>query len=119
MSLPCTSKNTLRFLTLVKQKFDRLLFLCIICHGTFQVLCCLSHQVLDKKYFAAPKELNKFSLVTMLTLEGFGRQSETILLHLESYLVYEKEHEVGHCYQLCLLLVVVYCQHIEASLKRM
>ena len=32
MSLPCTSKNTIRFLTLVKQKFDRLLF-CIICHG--------------------------------------------------------------------------------------
>ena len=28
------------------------------------------------------------------------------LLHLESYLVYEKEHEVGHCYQLYLLLVV-------------
>ena len=39
------------------------------------------------------------------------------LLHLESYLVYEKEHEVGHCYQLCLLLVVVCCQYIEASLK--
>ena len=78
MSLPRTSKNTLRFLTLVKQKFDRLLFLCIICHGTFPVLWCLSHQVLDQKYFAAPKELNKFSLVTMLTLDGFGRQSETI-----------------------------------------
>ena len=29
------------------------------------------------------------------------------LLHLESYLVYGKEHEVGHCYQLCLLQVVV------------
>ena len=40
-------------------------------------------------------------------------------LHLESYLIYEKEHEVGHCYQLCLLLVVVYCQYIEARLKRM
>ena len=80
MSLPCTSKNTLRFLTLVKQKFDslRLLFLCIICHGTFPVLCCLSHHVLDQKYCAAPKELNKFSLVTMLTLDGFGRQSESI-----------------------------------------
>ena len=41
------------------------------------------------------------------------------LLHLESYLVYEKEHEVGRCYQLCLLLIVVDCQYIEASLKRM
>ena len=69
MSLLCTSKNTLRFLTLVKQKFDRLLF-CIICHGTYPVL--------DQYYFAAPKELNKFSLVTMLTLDGFGRPSETI-----------------------------------------
>ena len=29
-------------------------------------------------YFAAPKELYKFSLVTMLTLDGFGRPSETI-----------------------------------------
>ena len=35
------------------------------------------------------------------------------LLHLERYLVYEKEHEVGHCYQLCLLLVVACCQYIE------
>ena len=83
MSLPCTSKNTLRFLTLVKQKFDWLLFLCIICHGTFPVLWCLSHQVLDQNYFAAPKELNTFSLVTMLTLDGFGRQSETICYTLK------------------------------------
>ena len=29
------------------------------------------------------------------------------LLHLESYLAYEKGHEVGHCHQLCLQLVVV------------
>ena len=28
--------------------------------------------------FAAPKELYKFSLVIMLTLDGFGRPSETI-----------------------------------------
>ena len=47
MSLPCISKNTLRFLTLVKQKFDRLLF-CIICHGTYPVFWCLSPQVLDQ-----------------------------------------------------------------------
>ena len=40
-------------------------------------------------------------------------------LHLESYLVYEKEHEVGHCHQLCLQLVVLLCQYIEASLKIM
>ena len=78
MPLLCTSKNTLRFLTLVKQEYDRLLFLCITCHGNFPFLWCLNHQVLDQKYFAAPKELNKFSLVTMLTLDGFGRQSETI-----------------------------------------
>ena len=42
-----TSKNTLRFLTLVKQKFERLLF-CIICHGTYPVFWCLSPQVLDQ-----------------------------------------------------------------------
>ena len=119
MSLPCTSKNTFRFLTLVKQKFDRLVFLCFICHGTFQVLWCLSHQVLDQKYFAAPKKLNRFSLVTMLTPGGLADSQKQFLLHLECYLVYEKEHEVGHCYQLCLLLVVVYSQYIEASLKRM
>ena len=29
-------------------------------------------------YFAAPKELYKFSLVTILTLDGFGRPSKTI-----------------------------------------
>ena len=79
MSLPCISKNTLRFMALVKQKFDRLLF-CIICHGTYPVFFfwCLSPQVLDQKYFAVPKELYKLSLVTLLTLDGFGRLSETI-----------------------------------------
>ena len=30
------------------------------------------------------------------------------LLDLDSYLVYEKEHEVGHCHQYCLQLVVVF-----------
>ena len=108
----------LRFLTLVKQKFDRLLF-CIICHGTYPVLWCLSPQVLDQKNFAAPKELYKFSLVRMLTLDGFGRPSETFLLYLESYLVYEKEYEVGHCHQLCLQLVVVvfYVSTLKQALK--
>ena len=77
MSLPCTSKNTLRIRTFIKQKFDRRLF-CIICHGTYPVLWCLSPQVLDQQYFSALKELYKFSLVTMLTLDGFGRLSETI-----------------------------------------
>ena len=28
------------------------------------------------------------------------------LLQLESYVVYEKEHEVGHFHQICLQLVV-------------
>ena len=37
-----------------------------------------SPQVSDQKYFAAPKKLNKFSLATILTLDGFGRQSETL-----------------------------------------
>ena len=71
-----------------------------------------SYGALVLRYFAATKGLNKFSLVTMLTLDGFGRQSKQFLLHLESYLVYEKEHEVGHCHQLCLLLVVFGCQFI-------
>ena len=39
------------------------------------------------------------------------------LLHLESNLVYEKEHEVGHCYQLCLLLVVVAVSTLKQALK--
>ena len=37
------------------------------------------------------------------------------LLHLESYLLYEKVHKVEHCHQLRLLLV----QRLEASLKMM
>ena len=41
------------------------------------------------------------------------------LFHLEIYLTYEKEHEVGHCHQLDLLQVVFCCQYNEASLKRM
>ena len=45
--------------------------------------------------------------------------SEKNLLHLDSYVVYEKKHKVGHCHQLGLLLVVVCCQDIEASLKGM
>ena len=39
------------------------------------------------------------------------------LLHLEIYVVYEKEHEVGHCHQLCLQLVFCCCQYIEQKLK--
>ena len=58
MSLPCTSKNTLRFLILVKQKFDRLLFF-IICHGTYPVFWCLSPQVLDQSYLR-PKNFISF-----------------------------------------------------------
>ena len=44
----------------------------------------------------------------MLTLEGFVRQPKRISSTplVESYLVYEKEHKVRHCQQLCLLLVV-------------
>ena len=57
--------NTLRFLILVKQKFDRLLF-STICHGTYPVLWCLSPQVLDQLYLAAPKELYKFSVTLSL-----------------------------------------------------
>ena len=77
MSLPCTSKNTLRFLTLVKQKFDMLLFL-------HHLTCNLSSPLVLKSsglrsiVFSAPKELHKFSLVTMLTLDGSDRPSETI-----------------------------------------
>ena len=39
------------------------------------------------------------------------------LLHLESYLVYEKEHEVGHCHQLCLQLVVFVVSTLKQALK--
>ena len=37
-----------------------------------------------------------------------ANSQKQFLLRLESYLVYEKEHEVGHCHQLCLLLVVFF-----------
>ena len=40
------------------------------------------------------------------------------LLHLESYLVYEKEHEFGHCHQLCLQMVVFfYVSTLKQALK--
>ena len=39
------------------------------------------------------------------------------LLHLESYLVYEKEHEVGHCYQLCMQLFVFDVSTLKQALK--
>ena len=39
------------------------------------------------------------------------------LLQLESYLVYEKEHEVGHCHQLCLQLVVFVVRTLKQALK--
>ena len=39
------------------------------------------------------------------------------LLHLESYLVYEKEHEVGHCHQLYLQLVVFDVSTLKQALR--
>ena len=39
------------------------------------------------------------------------------LLHLESYLVQEKENEVGHSHQLCLQLVVFYVSTLKQALK--
>ena len=39
------------------------------------------------------------------------------LLHLERYMIYEKEHEVGHCHQLCLLLVVFVVSTLKQALK--
>ena len=39
------------------------------------------------------------------------------LLHLESYVVYEKEHDVGHCHQLCLQLVVFYVSTLKQALN--
>ena len=36
-----------------------------------------------------------------------ANSQKQILIHFESYLVYENEHKVGHyCHQICLLLVV-------------
>ena len=37
-----------------------------------------------------------------------ANSQKQFLLHLESYLVYEKEHKVGRCHQLSLLLVVFF-----------
>ena len=39
------------------------------------------------------------------------------LLHLESYLVKEKEYEVGHCHQLCLQLLFFYVSTLKHVLK--
>ena len=39
------------------------------------------------------------------------------LLHLESYLVYEKEHEFGHCHQLSLQLVVFVVSTLKQALN--
>ena len=42
-----------------------------------------------------------------------------LLLHLESYRVYEKEREVGHCHQFCLQLVVFfYVSTLKQALKQ-
>ena len=38
----------------------------------------------------------------------FANSQKQFLLHLECVLVYEKEHKVGHCHQLCLLLVIFF-----------
>ena len=44
------------------------------------------------------------------------------LLHLEIYLVYEKEHEVGHCHQLCckpgVVSSILTGGSIDAGVKR-
>ena len=76
MSLPCTSRNTLRFLTLVKQKFDWLLFLHHLPWNLSSLLV-LKSSGLRAIVIPAPKELYKFSLVTMLTLDGFETISVT------------------------------------------
>ena len=76
MSLPCTSKNTLRLLNWS----NRNLIGCFLHHLPWNLssLLVLKSSGLRSIDFAAPKELYKFSLVTMLTLDGFGRLSETI-----------------------------------------
>ena len=44
-------------------------------------------------------------------------RQKQFLLHLESYLVFEKEYEVGHCYQLCLQRVVFYVSTLKQAFK--
>ena len=44
-----------------------------------------------------------------------ANSKKQFLLHIESYLVYEKEHKVGHCHQLCLLLVVFVVSSLKES----
>ena len=39
------------------------------------------------------------------------------LLHLEIYLVYEKEHEVGHCHQLCSRWLFFVVSTLKQALK--
>ena len=77
MSLPCNSKNTLRYLTLVKQNFDTLPFLHHLPRNLSNPLV-LKFSDLRSKVFCCAQRTSEVSLVTMLTLDGFGRQSETI-----------------------------------------
>ena len=72
-----------RFLPLVKQKFDKLRFIYIICHGTFPVHCVWDQSNLRCSTLFAPKNLNEFSLdvsVTKSTLDDFTRRSYTIFV---------------------------------------
>ena len=96
--------------------------------GPFQFFGALSLQVLDQKYFDVPRCLRPTNLTEFcldvsatksLLLMILTESQIPFLLHLESYLVYEKGHQVGHCHQLCLLLVHFCCQYLEASLERM
>ena len=67
-----------------------------------------------------PKNLTEFSLemsVTSRLLMLLAEGQFPFLLHLESYLVYEKVHRAGHCHQLCFLLVHFCCHNLKASLK--
>ena len=77
LSLPCNSKNILRLLTLVKQKFDRLPFLHHLPRNLSNSLV-LRFSDLRSKVFCCAQRTSEVSLVTMLTLDGFGRQSEQI-----------------------------------------
>ena len=70
-------------------------------------------------FFVAPKELYKFSLVTMLTLDGFGRPSETISVTMKVIWYKRKNMKFDIAINYVCSRLFFLCQYIEACLKIM
>ena len=129
MSLPCTSKHTLGFLSLVEKRLDRLIFRYIICHGTIPVIWCLSPQVLDQKYFDVwgclrAKNLIEFSLFiryisNKVSLWFWQMVKYHFCFTLEVIWWMRKDIKLDIAIINVCYWFIYCCQYLEASLKRM